>query len=66
MTEKQMVAEIKKGEPVGRSTHTGLWGFERVHDCLNLNRCIYPSERSAKIARHRAAVMHVALQKMER
>ena len=64
-TDKQLVAEIKKSEPVGQSSHTGKWGFERVHDCLNLNRCIYPTERSAKIARHKAAVMHVSMMKAQ-
>lgn len=57
----QLIADIKAAEPVGQSSHTGMWGFERVHDCLDLNRCIYPTERSAKIARHKAAVRHVSM-----
>ncbi len=45
------IEKIKKELPVSQSSHTGLWGFERVMGCLNLNRCIYRTERSAILAR---------------
>jgi len=37
--------------PVARAVHTGLWGWERVGDSLNLNCCTYPTEQSAEIGR---------------
>jgi hypothetical protein len=56
MSPKQQIEDYKKRHPVGRSLHTGKWGFDRVGDCLNLRRCIYETEHSAKIARAKAAV----------
>lgn len=55
-TRDQLIAEYKEKHPVRSSRDTGLWGFERVQDCINLNKMTYRSERAAKVARHRAAV----------
>lgn len=50
-----MIEDFKKSHPVGQSRSTGKWGFERVCDSLNLNRCIYDSPRAAEMARSLAA-----------
>ena len=51
--------EFCRTHPVVQAFHTGLWGYERVYDCVNLNRCIYKSERAAKLAREKAYREHV-------
>lgn len=52
---KAKVEAFKKSHPVGQSRNSGKWGFERVCDCLNLNRCVYNSKRAAEMARSQAA-----------
>ena len=52
---KKREEELKKNNPVRQSSQSGLWGFERVGDCINLNRCVYESEHTAKIARSKWA-----------
>lgn len=52
---EKRVENLKASHPVKQSSGTGLWGFERVCDCINLNRCVYKSEHSAKIARSKWA-----------
>jgi hypothetical protein len=52
---KTLIANFKSSHPVGQSFHTGKWGFDRVCDCLNLNRCIYSSRKAAEMARAEAA-----------
>ena len=61
MTTKQLVAEYKSENPVGRSFHSGLWGYERYLDGLNLNRCIYGSKRAAEMARAEDAEQYAAM-----
>ena len=61
-TEQKLIAEYKESHPVNQSFHTGLWGYERVMDCLNLNKCTYKSELSAKQARGKAAREYAQMQ----
>ena len=46
-------AEYNKAYPVVQAFHTGLWGFERIYDSVNLNRCVYKTRRAAELARDR-------------
>lgn len=52
---KSKVEAFKKAHPIRQSRNSGKWGFERVCDCLNLNRCIYATKRAAEMARAEAA-----------
>lgn len=56
------IEQIKVANPVRQNFHTGRWGFQRVHDCVDLNRCIYATERAAQIARHRWAKQVIAIE----
>ena len=49
------IEKFRSANPVRQSHHTGLWGFARVYDSLDLNRCIYASKRAAEMARSEAA-----------
>ena len=49
------INQYKQAHPIGRAFHTGLWGFARVHDCLDLSQCIYRTRRAAEMARADAA-----------
>jgi hypothetical protein len=49
------IAEYKKEHPIGQSFHSGLYGFQRYRDCLDLSGCVYPTLRQAQLARARAA-----------
>ena len=60
MTRKQFIKEFKAHHPVARCLHSGLWGYERRYDCLNLNRCIYTTKRAAEMARGRDAEARAA------
>jgi len=40
--------------PVARAMRTGLWGWQRIGDSINLNCCTYPTEQSAEIGRKAA------------
>lgn len=53
--EAGQIKTFKKSHPIGRNFHTGLYGFVRVMGCLNLNRCIYKTKRSAEMARAQQA-----------
>lgn len=46
--------EFNLRNPVMQAFHSGGWGFERVYDYLNLNRCVYATRRAAELARSRA------------
>ena len=37
--------------PVGQSSHTGLWGWSRCNDGLDISMCIHKTEKAAKQAR---------------
>lgn len=58
---KQLIAGYKAGHPVGRSFHTGLFGYERYLDGLNLNRCTFSTKRAAEMARAKEAVQYAAM-----
>ena len=45
--------DYKKRHPVNQASHTGLWGYARVYDCLDLSRCYYKTRRAAQLARAR-------------
>jgi hypothetical protein len=45
--------EISICLPVCQNFHTGLWGFEKVNNALDLKKCIYKTEREAKLAREK-------------
>ena len=64
-TEEQLRQEYKASHPIGQNFHTGKFGFERVHDCLNLNLCLYKTEHRATIARAQAANAYVANEQRE-
>jgi len=57
MTQDEM--DIIAQYPVRQNHHTGKWGYARVCDCIDLNKCIYQTERAATIARNRFARMSV-------
>jgi hypothetical protein len=50
MTSKEFYAAY----PIVQSTHSGLWGWERVYDCVNLQRCVFHTRQSANQHRKRA------------
>lgn len=39
--------EFSKQYPISQNKHSGLFGFERVYNCLNLNKCIYKTVQQA-------------------
>lgn len=47
MTTQTTLDEFRAQFPAGRSTSTGLWGWRRVGDCLNLNTCRFNTEAEA-------------------
>ncbi len=40
--------------PIRQARNTGRWGWERVHDCIDLNRCVHKSPMVAGRARKQA------------
>jgi len=54
-TIKSQIENYKSTHPVSHATHTGKWGYERVNGCLDLSKCVYKTERAAKLARARDA-----------
>ncbi len=43
--------EFAKDFPIQQAVNTGLFGYERVYDCINLTRCIYKTRSEAGKAR---------------
>ena len=59
-TFKQLESQFKSQHPIQRSVSTGKYGFRRVCDCVDLSRFVYPTERSAQMARAEAARAYAA------
>lgn len=51
------IESYKSAHPIGQSSSSGLWGFARVNDCLNLNKCSFKSKQTASRYRTEAAEM---------
>ncbi len=49
------IESFKAAHPIRQNRSTGYWGFERVCDCLNLNRCVFKSKQAASRYRNEAA-----------
>ena len=54
LTSYSTLAGLDEGFPVGRSIHSGLWGWERINGCLDLSRCVFGSKLAATRDRNRA------------
>ena len=52
---KRLIAEYKTEHPIRRSLHTGLWGYERYLNGIDLNRCTFETKRAAEAARAKDA-----------
>jgi hypothetical protein len=50
--------EYTKNHPVNQNKKTGKWGYERVNDSLNFNRCIFNTKQEAEKAREESAVCY--------
>lgn len=46
--------QYTKRYPIHQARNTGLYGFERVHDCLDLSKCVYSSRQLAGRVRRSA------------
>ena len=55
MKTQQQISEFKRVNPVGQNHHTGKWGWRRVGDCLNLNKCVWGTKKAAEMDRAKAA-----------
>ena len=52
---EQFVKDFAEKYPVVQSFHTGLWGWETIYDCINLNECKYTSRLAATRTRNKLA-----------
>ena len=51
--------EFAERYPVRQATHTGLWGWERVYDCIDLRHCVFRSRRDAERDRAQAFIQRL-------
>ena len=40
--------EFCEAYPIHLATHTGRWGWERVYDSINLQRCVFATAQIAR------------------
>ena len=63
-TQSTFVKNFKANHPIGQDFHTGLYGYARIHDCLDLRFCTFKSEKSAQIARGKQAIVEASIEEL--
>lgn len=49
----------KREHPIVQAFHTGLWGYARYLDCVDLNQCVYKSKAAAERARKKEYTRYI-------